>query len=202
MNKIEKYLSALPKKQIYMLYAMTLFAFGAILYQIVPGMIDKQTSLQNNISEVKRNIRHISIRRLARDYKKDKVLYLKKQSELEKEKDKIRVVLSKLKSLRFLSFDEKRWIDTLDDTLNSSLKYHLKLKSISNDANVSITKDTLLQVKKNVTIKGDGSYQNTIRYLHYIENLPVLIRFKFVNIKIDDKKIGFEINFDTFGVKL
>ena len=203
MNRIEKYLNSLPKTQIYMLYILTVIIFAGILYNFIPDLMDKKASLQNSIEKKSKTIHTVSIQRLIKAYKKDKLIYLKEQENIQKQKENINLLISKLYSLDFIFFDDKKWIDTLDSMLNKSLKYNIKINSIENDNNTTILKESLIRKKKHISIVGIGEYKNIVNYIHYIESIPILSRFNEVDFKIDnDESLEFDIKFDVYGAGL
>lgn len=203
MNKIEKYLNNLPKTQIYMLYILTITFFVGILYSFIPDLIDKEVSLKSSIEKKSKTIHEISIPRFIKIYKNYKLSYLKEQENMQKEKENINLLISKLYSLDFIFFSDKRWLDTLDSMLNKSLKYNLKIDSIENDNNTTISKESLIRKKKQVFLIGSGEYKNIVKYIHYIESMPILMRFNEVNFKADNNRsVDFDIKFDIYGAGL
>ena len=203
MNKIEKYLNNLPKSQIYMLYALTVIIFIGLLYNLLPKWIDKKISLQSSIEKKSKAIHAISIPRLIKAYKNDKLIYLKEQENIQKQKESINLLISKLYGLDFIFFNDKKWIDTLDTLLNKSLIYDIKINSIENDNNTTISKESLIRKKKYISITGAGEYKNIVKYIHYIESMPILLHFNEVNFKLDNNaSIDFDIKFDVYGAGL
>ena len=203
MNKIENYLNNLPKTQIYMLYILTLIIFAGILYNFIPDLMDKEASLQSSIEKKSKTLHNISIPRLIKVYKQDKMIYLKEQENLQKKKEDINLLISKLYSLDFIFFNDKKWIDTLDTMLNKSLKYNIKINSIENDDNTTVSKESLIRRKKHIVITGTGEYKNIVKYIHYIESMPILLRFNEVNFRVDNNaSIDFDVKFDTYGAGL
>lgn len=203
MNKIEKYLNSLPKSQIYMLYFLTVVIVAGILYNFVPDLMNKEVSLQNGIKNKSKTINTVSIKRLTKVYKKDKLIYLKEQENIQKQKENINLLISKLYSLNFIFFNDKKWIDTLDNMLNKSLKYSIKINSIENNNNTIASKKSLIRKKKYVSITGTGEYKNIVKYIHYIESMPILLRFNQVDFKVNNNNnIDFDIKFHIYGAGL
>ncbi len=200
-KKLDSYLNRLPKSQMVMLYLMVLFVGISLVYNLVPDMIEKRDLLEDEVTTLQRNINRSSTLRLKRALENNRKILLQKKEEFKRLKAQTSLILSKLYSLKFAFFDEKEWINTLDKILNRSVVYNIKIKYVKN-SNTNITKQisTLVKKKKNITIEAEGSFADMVRYINYIESLPVLLRLNTLRLYGYDGKVNALMMLDAYGV--
>ncbi len=200
--KFDNYIKNLPKSQIYMLYLAIILIAISLFYNFVPDMIDRRDLLQTNIVTLKRNIKINSIKRLSQVLKNDSQFLLKEKDKFLKQKEQIKLLMSKLYGLEFAFFDEKEWVGMLDKVLQRSLRYNIKIKYVKNSNIAQNEKKSLIKKKKHIEIEGDGSYEEVVRYMHFIESLPVLLKFNDIKFIGHKGKVDFDMSFDTYGIGL
>ena len=204
MKKFEQYLKSLTKSQKIMLYFTVFLVCASLFYNYTPDLIRRDSLLQDSIEKLQRNIKNNSNLRLKLALKRDKERYLKTKSEYMKQKEQISLLMSQLYHLEFVFFDDKEWIKTLERILNKSIEDNLEIKYVKNNDIVNDKKDpSLVKKKKHIEIAGKGRYADIVQYLHYVESLPVLLKFQDIKMVGDEKgSVDFNIIFDTFGIGL
>ncbi len=200
--KFDNYIKNLPKSQLYMLYFVIILIAISLFYNFVPDMANRKDLLQTNVATLKKNIKINSIERLDRAFKNDNLIFLKQKNNFLKQKEQIRFLMSKLYGLEFAFFDEKEWVRMLDNMLRQSLKYNIKIKYVKNSNSIQNKNKSLIKKKKHVEIAGVGNYEDIVKYMHFIESLPVLLKFDDVKFVGNKGKVDFDMSFDTYGIGL
>ncbi len=200
-KKFDDYVVKLPKSQKYLLYFLIVALFSGIAYNTIPGLIEKKDTLLSNIFKIQRNINNNRTLILKKALLKDRKIILQQQKKIDKEEEQINYLISQLYGLKFAFFDEKEWVSTLNKILKKSIIYNIKITAIKNDI-VNNNKNNLIEVKKTITITGEGDYIDILRYINYIESLHNLFRFKKISIISSVKGLNFEIIFDAYGIGL
>ncbi len=203
LKKISEYLENLPKSQFIMLYVVIIIAGISILYNIVPNMISSNNQLKNEVNILQRNIQISSISILNRTLKNNRKILLQKKENFSKLKEQTTFIMSQMYSLRFAFFNEREWISSLQKILQKSVNYGIEIKYVKNsNVNKPIQKFSLIENKKNIEIEAVGKFANLVQYIHYIESLPVLLRFNTVEFDNQKGKVRALLEFNTFGVKI
>jgi len=200
--KFDNYLKSLPKTQLYMLYFLVSLLGSYISYNTIPNMMDERDMLQQNISNLQKSIKLNSIARLERALKNDRRVYLVQKEKLDKQKEQLSLLMSKLYSLEFAIFDEREWVKTLDKILKRSVDYNLAIEYIKNSTPKKTSSEDLVKKKKSVEILGVGKYADIIKYIHYIESLNALIKFDDIKLGLAKDKTSFKLDFTVYGVGL
>ncbi len=199
--KFDKYLEKLPKSQLVMLYMIIVFAGASVIYNTVPDMLSKNDLLKDEISTLQKNIQRSTAFRLKRALVNNKKILFQKKEEFRKLKEQTTLVLSKLYSLKFAFFDKKEWVSTLDKILKKSVVYNIEIKYVKNSTIDKPTQDfSLVKKKKHIQIEAIGSFTNILKYLSYIESLPVLLKFETVKFDLIDGKVKTLLVFNTYGI--
>ena len=203
LKKISEYLENLPKSQFIMLYVVIIIAGISILYNIVPNMISSNNQLKNEVNILQRNIQISSISILNRTLKNNRKILLQKKENFSKLKEQTTFIMSQMYSLRFAFFNEREWISSLQKILQKSVNYGIEIKYVKNsNVNKPIQKFSLIENKKNIEIEAVGKFANLVQYIHYIESLPVLLRFNTVEFDNQKGKVRALLEFNAFGVKI
>jgi len=203
LKKINEYLEKLPKNQLIMLYFVIIIAGISILYNIVPGMISNNNQLKNEISILQKNIQISSISILRKTLKNDRKILLQKKDNFSKLKEQTTFIMSQMYSLKFAFFNEREWISSLQKILQKSISYNIEIKDVkNNDVNKLIRKLSLIENKKDIEIEAVGKFANLVKYIHYIESLPVLLKFNTIEFDNQKGKVRALLKFNTFGIKI
>ncbi len=203
LKKISEYLENLPKSQFIMLYVVIIIAGISILYNIVPDMISSNSQLKNEVNTLQRNIQISSISILNKTLKNNRKTLLQKKENFSKLKEQTTFIMSQMYSLKFAFFNEKEWISSLQKILKKSVNYGIEIKYVKNDdINKLIQKFSLIENKKSIEIEAIGKFANLVQYIHYIESLPVLLRFNTIEFDNQKGKVRALLKFNTFGIKI
>ncbi len=200
-DKFDSYLNKTSKSQLIMLYVIVLFSGLSLMYNLVPDMISKNDLLKDEVSTLQKNIQRSSTFRLKRALANNRKILLQKKEDFRKLKDQTTLVMSELYSLKFAFFDEKEWVNTLNKILKKSVTYKIEIKYVkNNNINKPTQSFSLIKKKKNISIEAIGSFVNMVRYINYIESLPVLLRFDTIKFDGQEGKIKALMIFDTYGI--
>ncbi len=202
-KKISEYLENLPKSQFIMLYVVIIIAGISILYNIVPNMISSNNQLKNEVNILQRNIQISSISILNKTLKNNRKILLQKKENFLKLKEQTTFIMSQMYSLKFAFFNEREWISSLQKILQKSVNYGIEIKYVKNsNINKHIQKFSLIENKKNIEIEAIGKFANLVQYIHYIESLPILLKFNTIDFDNQKGKVRALLKFNTFGVKI
>ncbi len=201
MNKIEKYLSSIDKRQKYLIYFMI---FGLIFYlfvQIILPMKENQTILQSQIDELQVKLSNNSLKRLKKQRDSKKRVFLSLKQKQEKQKEDIDYLISGLYKLKYAFYDDKEWAKSIDNILKYSLVRNLKIDYIKSK-DIKDDSKSMLKKKKSLQISGSGNYIDIVAYISYIDNLNSLLQFQKAEIKLSDKELKFNLLIDMYGIGL
>lgn len=204
MNKFEKYLEALDKKQKIMIYLSVVFVAIMILNQILPSLSETQENLQSSISTMQMEILNNSSKKLKRDLDKTQELVVKNEEILDTQKQRVNHLMSQLYKVKFAFFREAELARSLDALLKESVKKDVKINSIKNTDEKIASLSELVHYKKSMSIEGESSYANILEFINYIENLDLLLSIKEVKLEELKEKSGvyFTLQINFFGVGL
>lgn len=201
LKNFNAYLNKLPKSQIVMLYLAVLFVGFSLVYNFVPDMVFENSSIQDDINSLQKKLQRNSIPRLKRVLANNQKILLKKKEELRDLKEQSTYAISKLYSLKFALFDEKEWVNTLNKILKKSVNYKIEIKYVKNDNIDKHIKNFLfIKKKKNISIEAAGSFADIVRYINYIESLPILLKFNNIKFNTAKEKVKALMIFDTYGI--
>jgi len=196
MNRLEEYLNKLNKKDLIYLFLSIPVFFFMIYYQFIYSYLEKE---HNKLIAKKRvetkKLRQISTKlRVVKNVKEDIKPYKIKLSSL---KEDYKFIKYSFSNLELIKLSEKKLYNVLTDILNFSKKSNLTIS-------IFIDKSTPPKPFNNaleVTIKGEGSYLNIVKFIDYIESRKILVRVKELNIIKSDEKEKFVIKFESVGIK-
>lgn len=201
IDKLETYLKNSEKRQKYMIYATFLLCLFFIGKEMIPSLLKEQENLKSNVNEIQRKISKKSINRLKKQIAVKNKELLKKQNELDKQKEDIAYVMSNIYKIKQTNFSEQKWANILDKLLKDSVKKDLEIISLKANQVVDESK-SVVKMKKNLQIEGLGSYKNIVNYLNYIGNLESLIKIKKTEMILQEDRVKFLVELDTYGVGL
>jgi len=200
-KKFDNYLEKLPKTQLLILYFIIILGGSSLVYNTVPDMMSKNDLLKDEITTLQKNLRRSSISRLKIALNNNRKILLQKKEKFRKLKEETTFMLSELYSLKFAFFDEKEWINTLDKILKKSIDYKIKIEYVKNsNINKSAQNYSLIKKKKNISIEAIGSFANIVKYISYIESLPLLLKFEIIKFDSKQGKVKALMIFDTYGI--
>jgi len=202
MNKIEKYLTTVEKRQKYLIYFMIFGVMCYIFAQIIIPMKDNIDVLHSKIDELQVKLSNNSLHKL----KRQKNLKIKKlltlESTKQKQKEDIDHLISKLYKLKYAFYDKKEWAKSIDDILKYSLIRNLKINYLkSKDAKAKVT-NGLLKQKGSLEISGSGNYIDIVAFMSYIDNLNTLLQFRKTDIQLINNELKFNLLIDMYGIGL
>ncbi|MBE0491998.1 MAG: type 4a pilus biogenesis protein PilO [Sulfurospirillum sp.] len=204
MNSFMTYMQNADIKQKFMIYASVLLVSFMLLNQFLPSLIEKQESLESEIASMQMEIVKNSAKRLSRDLAQTKELQLKEASNLEALKERSSFLMANLYKVKFAFFAEKELARALNDLLKESLQKNIQINFIKNTQEKKADISELIGYKKTMIIDGNGSYMDTLKFIHYIENLELLMDIDKISLTQDTQKGGvkFEIIIHMYGVGL
>ncbi|MCF6173636.1 MAG: hypothetical protein L3J44_07660, partial [Campylobacteraceae bacterium] len=186
MNKIEKYLTSVDKRQKYLIYFII---FGLVFYVFIQLMMpikENMNILQSRINELQVKLSNNSLSKFKRqkNIKKKEILAL--SSKRDKQKEDIDHLISGLYKLKYAFYDKKEWAKSIDDILRYSLARNLKIDYLKSFDTKDKISNNLLKQKGSLEISGSGNYVDIVAFISYIDNLNTLLQFKKIDIKLVD----------------
>ena len=209
IQDFESYLQKVKLSQKMFIYLMPLMVVGALVFMfITPAQDEELDVITSQQDQLHRDIKRKMPRTIKRKIQKNEQALLNLKETLEEDSDSLNYLYAKLSNLEISDFDEKKWALTLDNILKKSLTLKISIDHIKNSDSESDSLDTNIVPKKYIEIVGKGSYQSTLKYLHFIENTPFIVDIK--NIKMNKLQgdetrqdwIEFNINFTIYGVNI
>ncbi len=206
LTEFESYLQKVKLSQKIFIYLMPIMIVGSIVFMfILPVQEEELEVITSQQDQLHRDIKRKQPRTYKRKIKKSQEALLVLKEGVEKNKDSLNYLYAKLSNLEISDFDEKKWALTLDDILQKSLSLDIAIDYIKNsDSKIDIAKSEIVP-KKYIEISGKGSYNSTLKYLHFIENTQFIVDIKNIQMeKIDEDAdvIQFSINFTIYGVNI
>ena len=202
MNKIEKYLTSVNKRQKYLIYLMI---FGFIFYIFIQVMMPLKQNidiLQSRIGELQVKLSNNSLGKLKRQKSLKKKELLSLESKKDKQKEDINFLISKLYRLKYAFYDKKEWAKSIDDILRYSLVRNLKIEYLKSFDTKETTNSGLLKQKGTLEISGSGNYTDIVAFVSYIDNLNALLQFESMEIKLANAGLRFKLKIDMYGIGL
>ncbi len=202
MNKLENYLNSADKKQKIMIYVIIAITLLFVFNFIVTPMQEEIENLESNIASVEQSIAKNSINSI----KKEIALKQKEQvtlnAEIDKQKEIITSLLSKLYTIKYAFFNEKEFADSLDEMLKKSINARLSIDFIKSSDGAKEETMKLLKHKKRLEIGGKGEYKDVVGFIHHIEKLDVILKFSSIKIEASKENVTFLLIVDIYGVGL
>lgn len=204
MNKMMEYFNNIEKKQLIMAYLIVVFVGFMIFNAFIPDMMDKQESLQSDITTKQMKIMSNSVKKLNNQLKRTRVNLLEKQDELQKKQEETNHYIGKLYQVQFAFFKELEFTKSLDLILRASLRQNIQLDFIKNVDLKMPNLTELIQYKKSIQVDGVGRYGDILRFIHFIEEQELLMSFHDITLEEDTKNntIHFSLVADFYGVGL
>ncbi len=202
MNKIEKYLTSVDRRQKYLIYLMI---FGSIFYifiQVMMPLRQNIDTLQSQTEDLEVKLSNNSLVKLKRQKNlKKKELFLL-ESKKQKQKEDINHLISKLYKLKYAFYDKKEWAKSIDYILRYSLVRNLKIEYLKSFDVKDTASNGLLKQKGTLEISGSGNYTDIVAFVSYIDNLNTLLQFESMEIKLADIGLIFKLKIDMYGIGL
>ncbi len=202
MNKIEKYLTSVDKRQKYLIYLLIFGSIFYIFFQMMMPLKQNIDTLQSQIKELQVKLSNNSLGKLKRQKNlKKKELFLL-ETEKEKQKEDINHLIAKLYQLKYAFYDKKEWAKSIDDILRYSLVRNLKIEYLKSFDAKDMVSSGLLKQKGTLEISGSGNYTDIVSFVSYIDNLNALLQFENMQIKLADHGLKFKLIIDMYGIGL
>ncbi len=205
IEKFENYLKKIKLTHKIFIYILPSFLAAAIIYlNIMPSLEEELDIQMQTADQLKRDIKRKSPLVLKKKIKKSEQELLSLKTKVEENKDDLNYLYAKLTNLEISEFDETKWTLTLDKILKKSLSLNIKIDHIKNNDSKEKKSNKSILPKKYVEISGSGKYEDTLKYLSFIENTQFLIDIKNIRFEkvTDANKINFTINFTIYGIRL
>ena len=209
IQDFESYLQKVKLSQKVFIYLMPVMVVGAVIFMLVtPAQDEELEVITSQQDQLHRDIKRKMPRNIKRKIQKNEKALLSLKETLEEDKDSLNYLYAKLSNLEISDFDGEKWALTLDNILKKSLALKISIDHIKNSDSENTSLETNIVPKKYIEIVGKGSYQSTIKYLHFIESTPFIVDIK--NIKMEKLQsdethkgwIEFNINFTIYGVNI
>lgn len=205
ISNFEAYLKKVQSSQKILIYLMPILLVSGIVFMyLTPMQTEELEMLESESTKLHANIKRKAPRTLKKKIQKEKETLLTLKEQVAEDRDSLHFLYAKLTNLEVLEFNEQQWTATLDAILKKSLTLDIKIKHIKNsDSEQKNGTDNIIP-KKYVEIIGSGTYSDTVKYLHFIENRQFLVDIKNINMQRnqDTQKIDFHINFTIYGVNI
>jgi len=206
LTEFESYLQKVKLSQKIFIYLMPIMIVGAVIFMFITPFQDEELEVITSQQEqLHRDIKRKQPRAIKRKTQKAKKELLVIKEDVETNKDSLNYLYAKLSNLEISDFNEKKWALTLDDILQKSLSLDITIDYIKNsDSKMDLAKSEIVP-KKYIEISGKGSYNSTLKYLHFIENTQFIVDIKNIQmqkLEAEEEMIQFSINFTIYGVNI
>ncbi|HIP46679.1 MAG TPA: hypothetical protein EYG95_03875 [Campylobacterales bacterium] len=206
LTEFESYLQKVKLSQKIFIYLMPIMIVGAVIFMFITPFQDEELEVITSQQEqLHRDIKRKQPRAIKRKTQKAKKELLAIKEDVETNKDSLNYLYAKLSNLEISDFNEKKWALTLDDILQKSLSLDITIDYIKNsDSKMDLAKSEIVP-KKYIEISGKGSYNSTLKYLHFIENTQFIVDIKNIQmqkLEAEEEMIQFSINFTIYGVNI
>ena len=206
LTEFESYLQKAKLSQKIFIYLMPIMIVGAVIFMFITPFQDEELEVITSQQEqLHRDIKRKQPRAIKRKTQKAKKELLAIKEDVETNKDSLNYLYAKLSNLEISDFNEKKWALTLDDILQKSLSLDITIDYIKNsDSKMDLAKSEIVP-KKYIEISGKGSYNSTLKYLHFIENTQFIVDIKNIQmqkLEAEEEMIQFSINFTIYGVNI
>ncbi len=201
MKLLESYLETADKNQKMMILIIFIILLGLLLNHFVPPMLEQRSESKQSIYSMQLSLSKNSVKKLERELAKKQEELMTKKENLSKEKASINYSISNLYKIKHAFFNDKRWVNTLDDILRFSVKNNLKIDSLkSSDAVDNLA--NILKHKKNIELSGVGSYVDIVSLIQYIENFETLLSFNSIEMTLAKEGVEFSFDLNAYGIGL
>lgn len=202
MKKFEKYLARLEKRQKWMIYISTFFILLMTVHSFTTPLIEEHEALVNQVETLQTSIANNTTSNLKKEIVLKNKILLEINTQIEKQKEDITGLMSSLYAIQYAFFNEKEFANALDAMLHKSMDADLHIDYIKN---IPLSKESTAQIlkhKKRMEIRGDGGYKEIVSFVNHIENLNTLIKFDIIKLTATDKRVGFMLLLDIYGLGL
>jgi DNA repair exonuclease SbcCD ATPase subunit len=170
-----------------------LFVFSQQFESKIEMLSKKKRNLQNKI---KTNI-SLESNAKAQLHKLQNELLLQKEY-LQKNKEAVNFIKSKLYDISFATYNEKKWAKLLDRILKERVEIsHLKSQDVKSNNKKEI------KLKRKFQISGVGKYQKVIRFINQIERFDAMLKITKIVLQTAKKGgVNFDINFEVYEIRI
>ena len=170
-----------------------LFVFSQQFESKIEMLSKEKRNLQNKI---KTNI-SLESNAKAQLHKLQNELLLQKEY-LQKNKEAVNFIKSKLYDISFATYNEKKWAKLLDRILKERVEIsHLKSQDVKSNNKKEI------KLKRKFQISGVGKYQKVIRFINQIERFDAMLKITKIVLQTAKKGgVNFDINFEVYEIRI
>lgn len=152
--------------------------------------------------QLQQQIARVDLRRISSKLEQVKRERLKLQEELIDADAAKRYLQSRAKSLHFIWFEQKSFLEMLDRVLKRSVDLGLRIDLIESvDDNEEVS--PLIEKKKSVHIEGEGQFPDIVKLVQYIESFNALLKVENIKVWLNEKgETLFSIELFSYGAKI
>lgn len=201
MKWFDNYLKSADRSQKLMVFVLFFVAVGFSLNHYIPPMLERQSELKDSVEMMQTKISQNSVKKLKKQLEKKREELLIVKEDLVVKKGEVDFIMSQVYKIRYAFFDDKRWVNTLDNILQFSVKRNLKIYSLRS---VDAKDDTnsIIKVKKSIKIDGIGRFADIVALIQYIENFDTLLEFNSIKMSLAQEGVEFSLELSAYGVGL
>jgi hypothetical protein len=203
MNKFEKYLSSIHKKQKWMIYISIVCVIALVIQNFSTPLLEKHEALLVEIESLEKSVASNSANTIKKEMAAKSKMLLQLNGEIETQKETITSLMSSLYAIKYAFFNEKEFANALDEMLKQSIKGGVDIEYIKNiPLKESVDAHQILKHKKRIEIRGDGGYKEIVSFINHIENFNVLSKFSNITMKSGNENVTFVLLWDVYGIGL
>jgi len=203
MNKFEKYLSTVHKKQKWMIYISIVCVIVLIIHNLSAPLLEKHETLCAEIETLQKSVTSNAVSNIKKEIASKSKALLQLNAQIETQKETITSLMSSLYGIKYAFFNEKEFANALDGMLKQSIKGGVDIEYIKNiPLKESVDAHQILKHKKRIEIRGNGGYKEIVSFINHMENFNVLSKFSNITMKSANEKVTFVLLWDVYGVGL
>jgi hypothetical protein len=203
MNKFEKYLSTVHKKQKWMIYISIVCVIVLVIHNVSAPLLEKHETLYAEIETLQKSVTSNAVSNIKKEIASKSKALLQLNAQIETQKETITSLMSSLYGIKYAFFNEKEFANTLDGMLKQSIKGGVDIEYIKNiPLKEAVDAHQILKHKKRIEIRGNGGYKEIVSFINHMENFNVLSKFSNITMKSANEKVTFVLLWDVYGVGL
>jgi len=203
MNKFEKYLSTVQKKQKWMIYISIVCVIVLVIHNLSTPLLEKHEALYAEIETLQKSVASNAISNIKKEIASKSKALLQLNAQIETQKETITSLMSSLYGIKYAFFNEKEFANALDGMLKQSIKGGVDIEYIKNiPLKEAVDTHQILKHKKRIEIRGNGGYKEIVSFISHMENFNVLSKFSNITMKSANEKVTFVLLWDVYGIGL
>ncbi|MDF1878691.1 type 4a pilus biogenesis protein PilO [Sulfurimonas sp. SAG-AH-194-C20] len=200
LHNIDKVFSQKTQKDIYMVYMMIIagiFAFAYVLFW--DSSFASFESTRKHVLSLDSKIN--ADNSYLRANPESKILMLdneitKINNNMIAHKDNNAYIKSKIETISSLIYDERTWGEYLDSISRNAQKYHVKIKSFSNNYAQNHTSFGHIL---DITVSVKANYKNTLLFINSLERSELVVDIHDFTIKAENN-LNTDLNISVWGI--